>query len=589
MRTGRILAAAVAAAATLGPVAVAAPAADAPAAAVSAPSGTARVIVQSRTSATAAAAAVTAAGGTVTRALPVVDGVAADVPAGALERLAADARVRAVTPDSVVTVSASADGGTTNPSTIKSVYRDEVGASVLAAQGTKGAGVRIALVDTGVNDIPDLAGRVIEVQDPGNTPAPMRGSVRCVDFSGEGDCIDRYGHGTFLAGLMVGNGAASGGQFTGIAPAAEIVSLKIAGRNGAADVSKVLAAIQWVVSFRERYGIDVLNLSLGTNSKVSPQYDPLNYAVQQAWKSGITVVVAAGNLGPAAGTISKPGDDPYVITVGAVDDRETPALDDDRLPRFAARGPVVDGPLTWVKPDVVAPGARVISLRSPGSHIEEVGGPGVFAGTQYAAYRRGSGTSMSAAIASGAVALLLDRHPDWTPNRVKYALMSTATKVAARDPNEVGAGLIRADLADLAAPGEANLGIRSQAMGTGSIDGSRGDVETAKCDARTDECATCDAQGGCPRIDGDETAQGKQFLSDRYAEGNWTEASWYSSQWAAPLLGQSWYGQSWYGQSWYGQSWYGQSWYGSSWYGNVDEKDNYGKPGKGGSWYGAWS
>ncbi|HVF06824.1 MAG TPA: S8 family peptidase [Frankiaceae bacterium] len=584
MRSGRFLAVAVAAAAMLGPAALAQPA---PAGQASAP--VSRVIVQSRHDVAAAAAAVRAAGGTVTRDLPVVAGVAADVPAGAVARLAADARVRAVTPDSVVTVSASADGGGTNTSTIKSVYRDEVGASVLAAQGTKGAGVRIALVDTGVNEVPDLAGRIVPVQDPGNTPAPFRGTVRCVDFSGEGDCVDRYGHGTFLAGLMAGNGAASGGRFAGIAPDAQIVSLKIAGKNGAADVSKVLAAIQWVVSFREQYGIDVLNLSLGTNSKVSPQYDPLNYAVQQAWKSGIAVVVAAGNTGGAQGTISKPGDDPYVITVGAVDDRETPALDDDRLPNFSARGPVTDGLLSWVKPDVVAPGARVISLRTAGSHIDEVAGPGVFAGTAFAGYRRGSGTSMSAAIVSGAVALLLERHPTWTPNRVKYALTATATKVAARDPNQVGAGLVRADLATLAGPGEANLAIPTQAMGTGSVDGSRGDVETGRCDPKTAECETCDTQANCPKVDGEQTAQGREFLSDRYAEGNWTESSWYTSQWAAPLLGQSWYGQSWYGQSWYGQSWYGQSWYGSTWYGNVDEKDEYGKPGKGGAWYGAWS
>ena len=585
MRIGAIVGAAVAAAALVAGAPAGAQARQAEAVSVAGP---ARVIVQGTASAAAAADAVRAAGGRVTLDLPVVRGVAAEVPQAALAALAADPRVRVVTPDSEVTVKATTEGGTTNVSTIKSVYRDEVGASLLAAQGTTGRGVRVALVDTGVNNVPDLAGRVVPIQDPGNTPEVFRGAVPCVDLSGEGDCVDRYGHGTFLAGLIAGNGAASGGRFVGVAPGVEIVSIKIAGRNGAADVSKVLAAIQWVVSFREDYGIKVLNLSLGTNSRVSPQYDPLNYAVQQAWRSGIAVVVAAGNIGGPE-SISKPGDDPYVITVGAVDDRETPGLDDDRLPKFSSQGPVRDGALTWNKPDVVAPGGRVISLRAQGSHIEEVAGPGVFAGTQYAAYRRGSGTSMSAAITSGVAALLLQRHPDWSPDRLKYALTSTATKVAARAPSQVGAGLVRADLADAAGAGLANQSIQTQAMGTGSLDGSRGDVTTGRCDPKTGECERCDGTTGCPPIDGEETAQGRQFLSDRYAEGNWTEASWYTSQWAAPLLGNSWYGNSWYGNSWYGNSWYGNSWYGNSWYGNVDDSDSYGRPGKGGSWYGAWS
>ncbi len=580
MRTRRILGAAVAAAAALGSLAAGAGARAAV--------PTTRVIVQG-TGTADAAAAVRAAGGEVTAELPVVSGVAATVPAAAVERLGADPRVRVVTPDSVVTVNASVDGSSTNPSTIKSVFRDEIGASVLAAQGTTGRGVRVALVDTGVNEVPDLAGRIVPVEDPGNTPEPFRGAVKCVDFSGEGDCVDRYGHGTFMAGLIAGNGAASGGRFTGVAPGAEIVSLKIAGRTGAADVSKVLAAIQWVVSFRQDYGIKVLNLSLGTNSKVSPQYDPLNYAVQQAWRSGIAVVVAAGNTGPGAQTISKPADDPYVITVGAVDDRETPGQDDDRLPRFSARGPVVVGDTSWVKPDVVAPGGKVISLRVADSHIEETAGAGTFAGTPYAAYRRGSGTSMSAAVTSGAVALLLQRHADWTPDRVKYALMSSAQKVAARDRNQVGAGLIRVDLADLAAPGLANRDVALSAVGTGSLDGSRGDVFVSSCDAKTGECGTCEGGGGCPAIRGDQTAQGKQYVSDRYAEGNWTDSGWYTSQWAAPLLGNSWYGNSWYGNSWYGNSWYGNSWYGNSWYGNEEMSDSYGTPAKGGSWLGAWS
>jgi len=535
------------------------------------------VIVQGRVDG-AAADAVRRAGGTVTRSLPIVRGVAATVPSAALPALRHDPRVRAVTDDAQVTVHSVADP---NASTIKSVYREEIGATLLP--GTTGAGVRVALVDTGVNESADLAGRVVPVADPGGTPEVLRKDVRCVDLSGEGDCVDRYGHGTFLAGLIAGNGAQSNGLYTGVAPGADIVSVKIAGRNGAADVSKVLAAIQWVVSFREDYGIKVLNLSLGTNSKAPYWLDPLNHAVEQAWDAGIVVVVAAGNSGGTFGTISKPGDDPFVITVGAVDDRETPGVDDDRLPHFSSRGPA---PFGIAKPDVVAPGARLISLRTAGSYVEENAGPGQLAGT---AYRRGSGTSMATAVTSGAVALLLQRHPDWTPDRVKYALTSTAGKVAARDTRLVGAGLVRVPEADLARPGLANQGVYTAATGTGSLDDSRGGVVVGECtDAAA--CAQCDVDGSCPAVKGQNTAQGRAYNTSQYAAANWTDSSWYTSQWAtAPLLDSGWYGNSWLGNSWLGNSWLGNSWLGSSWYGNSDSADDYGRPARGGAWYGAWS
>src|SRR5207245_1877202 len=128
------------------------------------------------------------------------------------------------------------------------------------------------------------------------------------------------------------------------------------------------AAIQWVVSFKDRYGIKVLNLSLGTDSTQTYRTDPLNYAVERAWDSGIVVVVSASNRGPGPATISKPGDDPLVITVGAVDDRGTPGLGDDELPNFSSHGPTAADGLA--KPDLVAPGGHIVSLRAPGSAID---------------------------------------------------------------------------------------------------------------------------------------------------------------------------------------------------------------------------
>jgi serine protease AprX len=562
--------------ALLVPAVLAAPSATAAPAA----GGTSQVVVQGP----AAAQAVRDAGGTVTRALPIVDGVAATVPTRALPRLERAAGVRAVTPDAKVTVQGAASES--NPQTINHVLNREIGADELHERDITGAGVTVALVDTGIADEAyraggPLAGRVRSVADP------MReGSgddMPCVNFSGETGttpeqaCDDTFGHGTFMAGLIAGNGAGSEGRYLGVAPQAQLISVKIAGEDGSADVSKVLAAIQWVVSFSDRYDIEVLNLSLGTNSRAPYTVDPLNLAVQRAWTSGLTVVVSASNTGPGRGTITKPADDPLVLTVGAVDDRQTPGTSDDRLPRFSGRGPAFAGVegLEHAKPDVVAPGGRVISLVSPDSTIEKMQtarGVAALPG----GYRRGSGTSMAAAVTSGLTALLLQAKPDWGPDQVKHALMSTAVKVATDDVEGVGRGLVHGPSALKAGTTTRTSQVRSS--GAGTIKGSRGDVRVVR------SCATlveaCTVQGQV--VDGDETSQtGLVTLFDgkQYATGDWSGSSWYASQWA---------GSSWYANQWLqGSSWYGSSWYGSSWYGNEDATF-YGADLQGSSWYGAW-
>lgn len=535
-----------------------------------------RVIVRAD-SAAAAAAAVQRAGGTIERSLPIVDGVAAAVPSVAALRR--DPAVLTVTANGPVTVMGSADETVAN---VKSAFPLETKADQLWSEGIDGRGVRVALIDTGVSPVADLAGRIVPVPDP----VSGERTVACVDFSGEGSCDDRYGHGTFIAGLIAGNGSASNGTYKGIAPRAEIVSVKIAGRDGSADVSKVLAAIQWVVSFSERLQIRVLNLSLGTNSRISWRIDPLNFAVQRAWASGLTVVVAAGNLGPGAATISKPADDPYVITTGAVDDRESPGISDDRMPFFASRGPAFAGTADQVaKPDVVAPGARVISLRSPGSFVEQHA-PGGFPAPSY---RRGSGTSMAAGVVSGAAALIAQANPSWTPDRVKFALTATANKVAERSPHAIGAGLIDVyAAARLAPPGLANQNITGGSDGSGTLDGSRGDVLVSRTCAPFER--SLDPM--CDRVHGEMTAQDATFDRAEYTTSPWTESSWYGSQWVAGLASPAWAGSSWYGCSSPSPSvsscWYGSSWYGSSWYGSNDATF-YGVSVTGSSWYGAWS
>ena len=216
-------------------------------------------------------------GGRVTQALPLVAGFAATLPgARAAAELAASPGVRAVTPDRKVRVQAAA--ATT---AVRSAYTSTVRADDVWPQGVTGQGVTVALIDTGVASVPDLAGRLVTVTEGVGKDKP------CKNLSGELNCDDSYGHGTFVAGLIAGNGASSGGKWKGVAPGARVLSVKIAGAKGAADVSNVLAAIQWVVSLKDKYGIRVLNLSLGTDSVQSYTTDPLNYAVERAWAAGV--------------------------------------------------------------------------------------------------------------------------------------------------------------------------------------------------------------------------------------------------------------------------------------------------------------
>jgi serine protease AprX len=514
--------------------------------------GTVGVIVQGAHS---AKSAVLRMGGRITHDLPLIGGFSAKVPAGDVDRIASIPGVTGLTLDRSTHVMGTVSSSTKD---LASVYRHEVKADALGNAGGDGHGVTVALIDTGVTPLPDIASRLVTVTtDPlGLTTA------QCINFSGDGTCADLYGHGTFLAGLIAGNGSDSAGLYVGAAPAAKIVSIKVAGRDGSADVSTIIAAIQWVVSFKDTYGIRVLNLSLGTDSTQSYTVDPLDYAAERAWNAGVVVNVSASNRGPAAGTISKPADDPFVLTVGAIDDEATNGIGDDTLPNFTGRGPTAaDG---IAKPDVVAPGAHLVSLAAPGAAITTQ-----FPSSMAAPYRRGSGTSMSTAVVSGVVADMLSVNPAMSPNRVKFALMSTARNVASNDVMAVGRGLVDGYSATFNAPvGLANQGV-TPSTGTGSLSASRG----------TTGVQLSDLNGTV--IDGSTslTQQLLTFDPSLLLTDPWTGTSWY---------GTSWYGTSWYGTSWYGTSWYGTSWYGTSWYGTPDGTSWYGTSWYGGSWYGAW-
>jgi serine protease AprX len=522
------------------------------------------VVVAGRGSATAVERAVERHGGVVTGRLDIVDGVTAAVPAAALARLELDPAVSGVTRDLPVTTQGNAE----DAPRVQSAYLEATGASKLHRAGVTGAGVTVALIDTGVADVPDLAGRIRTVTDAATgRPSP------CVDLSGEGHCRDSYGHGTFMAGIIAGDGAASGGRFTGMAPGADLVSIKVAGRDGSSDVSKVLAAIQWAVVHKDEHGIGVINLSLGTDSTQTWEADPFNYAVQRAWDAGITVVVAASNMGPAPGTIAKPGDDPWVLTVGAVDDHGTPGGGDDRLPDFSSRGPTAHG---LAKPDVVAPGAHVVSLRAPGSTVDEQ-----FPGTIDGTYRSGSGTSMAAAAVSGGVALLLEQHAGWGPDQVKQSLRGTARPTASTDVMAVGAGSIDLPAAS-GAGAQARLAPLGRSSGLGPLHLSRGNVRV-----RTDSLLGT-VLGDLPL-----TAQLLLWDPIGFTTGDWRADTWRSTSFVL----NRWYRTSWHGNNWQGNNWQGNNWQGNNWQGDWQGStspegprpgDHYGRPWLGAAWYGLW-
>lgn len=500
--------------------------------------------------------AVTRLGGRVTRGLPIVDGFAATLPAGAAGALASVPGVRTVSPDTQVHVQAEAPGTDAGEALARpSVYRQAVGADRVGAGDVDGSGVTVALIDTGVTEVADLRGRVVRVG------AGRVGADRaCVNLSAEASCDDSYGHGTFMAGLIAGSGRASGGLHTGVAPGASVLSVKIAGRDGAADVSTVLAAVQWVVAYRDAYGVRVLNLSLGTDSTRSYRSDPLNYAVQKAWDAGIAVIVAASNRGPARGTVGKPGDDPLAITVGAVDDRGTATTADDALPDFSSRGPTAGDGLA--KPDLVAPGARVTSLRAPGSLIDQQT-------RSRGTYLRGSGTSMATAVVSGVAALALDAEPGMTPNRLKYALARTARRVASHDRNAVGAGVPSAAAAVRAPAGEANQGVARASnvdlADPAALDLSRGTVTV-------------------PADPVEHLSRGAQAVTRLLADPLWLAGLWTPEAWSRT----AWQLNNLLRVRWSGTQWRGKNWQGATFYGRHQPTRSYGQTVPGSAWLGVF-
>ena len=316
---------------------------------------------------------------------------------------------------------------------------DQVHAGLAGLPGFTGAGVGIALIDSGIwAQHRSLAGRVVAAVDfVGDSPARAQ--------------QDGYGHGTHIAAIAAGNSPYPQDStfqmpFRGVAPGANLISLRVIGADGTGLSSSVIDAIDWAIRNRRRYNIRVINLSLGHAPDESYKFDPMCEAVERAVHAGIVVVAAAGNRGKNAagksiyGGIDSPGNDPYAITVGALNTKGTVARSDDELATYSSKGPtVIDG---IIKPDLVAPGNKIVSAEARGGSLIVENPTLHVAGSGADAYMTISGTSMAAGVVSGAVALLLEANSKLSPRQVKSALQYSATFIPTVGLLGAGAGAL---------------------------------------------------------------------------------------------------------------------------------------------------
>ena len=320
-----------------------------------------------------------------------------------------------------------------------------------------GQGIGVAVIDSGINPVPDLSSQIVTASaNPPAVTSPNRIVYSANFVPNETTTLDAYGHGTHVAGLIAGNGSSSTGPsfsrtFLGIAPHASLINLRVLDENGEGSDSSVIAAIETAIALKNVYNIKVINLSLGRGIYESYTLDPLCQAVEQAWKAGIFVVVAAGNDGrnltlnsEGYGTIESPGNDPYVLTVGATNPMNTAVVTDDVMASYSSKGPSFIDQIS--KPDIIAPGNLVTSLLSPGSNLQAEN-PTFYtpldwyinngATTASTTYYPLSGTSMSTAVTSGAVADIMEIAGYLTPDQVKVLLMASANKNVIPQTNTV--------------------------------------------------------------------------------------------------------------------------------------------------------
>jgi serine protease AprX len=473
------------------------------------------VIVQSSSGVGDAQAKVTGLG-SVRAQLNLIGAVAMDVTAGKLATLAKQPGL-IITPDAPVHLT----GTSTALYSSTQMWPYESGAATLWPTVLSPAPTppTIAIVDSGLQ-----TGRA----DFGTRAFPQ------VNLSSRtpGATGDDRGHGTFVAGIAAGSAAG----YAGVAPTARILPIRVIGADGTALTSDVIAACQWILANKAAYNIRVANFSLHTGTATHFYFDPLDRAVEKLWFNGVVVVAAAGNYGVAGGPSGvpySPGNDPFVLTVGAVDLGSTVGLGNDSAPVWSAYGYTADG---FSKPELGAPGRYMVGPIPAGGTLTAEKAANVTA----PGYIQLSGTSFAAPVVAGAAAQLLARHPGWTPDQVKGALMLTAKQAPNAAPGSVGVG-------------EVNIG---KAAG----------LSTApNANAAIDRFLVTDTATGGLRFDY-TTWHGVATTNASWADASWADASWADASWStASWADASWADASWADASWADASWADASWADASW------------------------
>jgi serine protease AprX len=435
-----------------------------------------------------------------------VDMVIARLSPAALAALATDATVITATRDTAIVATGEGDGGA-----VGFEDEDERNATATFGKGTTfsatrtalawtrstGDGVTVAVLDTGIADHPDLGKRKVKAR---------------ADFVRDGNTAqDPGGHGTFIAGLIAANG-----DMKGVAPDADLVSLRVLDARGNGSVRNVVGAFDWLLKNAKRYQIKVVNLSWGAPQATTYHKDILSALVESVWFAGMTVVAAAGNSGPNAGTVTAPGSDPFVITAGSLNDRRTATTSDDVESTFSGRGPTLDG---FAKPDTLAPGEHVRSLRVAG--VPYLTRSGVPVGSATDKYVHMTGTSSATAYVSGVAALVASEHRSFGPTQIKGAIIASGRAVTGSVTRAVDASLA------LVRTGAANVGLRPSKLLLQVLLASH-------------------------------ALRGKGITWEGVT---WDGITWDGITWD----GITWDGVTWNGVTWNGVTWNGVTWNGISW------------------------
>lgn len=430
-----------------------------------------------------------------------------------------------------------------------------VGAQNMWKAGYTGNGIGVALLDTGVAPVPALAASDKVIVGADLSFESQTTSARY---------LDSYGHGTAMGGIIAGretakstgaNYAADKTNFYGMAPDARLVSVKLADRSGAVDVSQVIAGIDWVVFNRRVGNIRVINLSYGARSTLNAQNDPLSWAAEAAWKAGIVVVASTGNDGETTVGLASPAFNPWIIAVGSADNKGTPTAGDDTVATFSNTGNQISR-----APDLLAPGVRVIAPLAGGSQIA-MSHPGAKVGYRFV---RGSGTSQSAAVVSGAVALILQKYPSLTPDEVKRFLMRSASTIPNLTYAMQGKGSLQLNKILTEAPPWGHAQAEINGNGKGTLDGARGgNYVTINGTALRGEVDIMGQPWNSTTMAA-AAANNTAWTSDgRFNGAYWTGTGLVadSTSWA----GRTWAGQTWQGRTWASSNWQGRTWATGTW------------------------